>query len=126
MARLTRLVPVLTAVALLVLAVAPPARAQAPRRGGVFRVPVPEAPTLDPHQNAGFVAHLYATLGYGQLVGFPSRPEAQGGANHRILPDIAEKWEFPTPITRSSGTSPTRRTTSGCRWGRATSRTPPP
>ena len=30
---------------------------------------------------------------------FPSGPETQGGADHRILPDIAEKWESPTPTT---------------------------
>jgi hypothetical protein len=30
---------------------------------------------------------------------FPSGPETQGGADHRILPDIAEKWELPTPTT---------------------------
>lgn len=78
---------------------APAALAQTPKRGGVFRVPVPDAPTLDPHLNAGFVTHVYASLVYGQLVRFPSGPEAQGGADHRILPDIAERWEFATPTT---------------------------
>src|SRR5688572_15946625 len=96
MARLARLV---VAGVLLIVALAPPALAQAPRRGGIFRVPVPEAPTLDPHQNAGFVTQVYASLVYGQLVRFPSGPEAQGATDHRIFPDLAEKWEFPTPTT---------------------------
>ena len=99
MARLTRLVSVFIVCALVLAVAAPSALAQAPRRGGVFRVPVPEAPSLDPHQNAGFVTHVYATLVYGQLVRFPSGTEAQSGGDHRILPDIAEKWEFPTPTT---------------------------
>ena len=51
-------------------------------------MPVPEAPTLDPHQNAGFVTHLYATLVYGQLVRFPPGPRPRVGrssdpAGHR-------------------------------------------
>lgn len=36
---------------------------------------------------------------YGQLVRFPAGPEASGSGDHRILPDIAEKWEFPNPAT---------------------------
>src|SRR5262245_54818696 len=85
--------------AVLIAALGAPVRAQTPRRGGVFRVPVPEAPSLDPHQYAGFVTHVYASLVYGHLVRFPSGPEAQGSADHRIRPDIAEKWEFTTPTT---------------------------
>jgi peptide/nickel transport system substrate-binding protein len=99
MARRARLVSLLIGSVVLIATLAAPALAQTPRRGGVFRVPVPEAPTLDPHLNAGFVTHLYASPVYGQLVRFPSGPEAQGSADHRILPDIAEKWEFPTPTT---------------------------
>ena len=96
MARAIRLV----AIVLLVLAaVASVARADTPRRGGVFRVPVPEAPTLDPHQSAGFVPHLYASMVYSHLVRFPAGPEAQGPGDQRILPDLAEKWEFTTPTT---------------------------
>ena len=76
-----------------------PALAQTARRGGVFRVPVVDAPSLDPHQSAAFMTHVYASLVYGQLVRFPSGPEAQGPGDHRILPDLAEKWEFTTPTT---------------------------
>jgi peptide/nickel transport system substrate-binding protein len=72
---------------------------RAPKRGGVFRVPVPEAPTLDPHQNAGFVTQIYASLVYSNLVRFPAGPQAQGPSDYRILPDLAEKWEQTTPTT---------------------------
>jgi len=76
-----------------------PTLAQSPKRGGVFRVPVPDAPSLDPHQGGAFVTQIYASLVYNQLVRFPSGPEAQGPGDHRILPDLAEKWEFTTPTT---------------------------
>ena len=99
MARLTRLALELVASVLLLPVWAPAATAQTPKRGGVFRVPVPDAPTLDPHVNAGFVTQVYASLVYGQLVRFPSGPDARGSADHRILPDIAERWEVATPTT---------------------------
>jgi peptide/nickel transport system substrate-binding protein len=89
----------LVAATTLIASTAGPTLAQAPKRGGTFRVPVPEAPALDPHQNAGFVTHVYASLVYGQLVRFPSGAEAQGLADHRILPDLAEKWEQRSPTT---------------------------
>src|SRR5207248_11688920 len=81
------------------LIAAPAAEAQTPKRGGVFHVPTPEAPSLDPHLNAGFVTHLYATPVYGGLVRFPAGPEAKDSADHRILPDVAEKWEYTSPTT---------------------------
>src|SRR5204862_3905908 len=90
----------LLAAALLVIAGNVPAEAQTPKRGGVFHVPAPEPPTLDPHQNAGFATHLYASPVYGHLVRFPAGPEARDSADHRILPDIAAKWEYTTPATR--------------------------
>ena len=96
MARAIRLATIVLVVLAAAVAVA---RADTPRRGGVFRVPVPEAPTLDPHQSAGFVPHLYASMVYSHLVRFPSGPEAQGPGDQRILPDLAEKWEFTTPTT---------------------------
>ena len=99
MASMARRVTLGIGSAVLIAALAAPVQAQTPRRGGVFRVPVPEAPTLDPQQNAGFVTQVYASLVYGHLVRFPAGPEAQGGSDHRILPDIAEKWEFTTPTT---------------------------
>jgi len=86
-------------VAALVAAGAAPAAAQTPKRGGVFHVPAPEPPSLDPHQIAGFSTHLYASPVYGQLVRFPAGPEAKDSADHRIMPDIAEKWEYTTPTT---------------------------
>ena len=87
------------AAALAGLLAAVAAEAQAPKRGGVFRVPAPDAVSLDPHVGSGFTTHIYASLVYGQLVRFPAGPEASGSGDHRILPDIAEKWEFPNPTT---------------------------
>src|SRR5262245_33755363 len=99
MARSGRIALTLSTCALALAICAPAAWAQAPKRGGVFRVPVPDAPTLDPHLNGGFVTQVYASLVYAQLVRFPSGPDAQGSGDHRILSDIAERWEFPTPTT---------------------------
>ncbi|HXJ84769.1 MAG TPA: ABC transporter substrate-binding protein, partial [Candidatus Methylomirabilis sp.] len=85
-------------VALLFIATAP-AHGQTPKRGGVFRVPAPEAPTLDPHLNAGFVTQVYASLIYNGLVRLPAGPEMRDAGDHRILPDLAEKWEWTNPTT---------------------------
>ena len=95
---------VLSACALLLAAApalgqAPGLSSVTPKRGGVFRVPAPEAPTLDPHLNAGFVTHIYASLMYNCLVRLPAGPEIRGPGDHRILPDLAEKWEWTTPTT---------------------------
>src|SRR3954466_15493814 len=87
------------AAALLMGAGVAPAEAQTPKRGGVFHVPAPEPASLDPHQIAGFSTHLYASPVYGHLVRFPAGPEAKDAADHRILPDIVEKWEYTTPTT---------------------------
>ena len=98
MARRPPLVVVI-GVALTVVLLVAPAFAQTPKRGGTFRVPVPEASSLDPHQVTGFATHVYAGLVYSHLVRFPAGHEAQGPADHRILPDLAERWEQPTPTT---------------------------
>lgn len=96
MARTTRVATMLAGV-LLIATLTSAAGADVPRRGGVFRVPVPEAPSLDPHGTAGFVTHLYASMVYSGLVRFPAGPETQSATDQRILPDLAEKWEFTSP-----------------------------
>src|SRR2546430_17566366 len=94
-------------VAALVAAGAAPAAAQTPKRGGVFHVPAPEPPSLDPHQIAGFSTHLYASPVYGHLVRFPAGPAGKESTDHRIMPGIAEKWGYTTPaplgVTRRKG-----------------------
>ncbi len=97
MIRLTRLFPLVAFASALLLAA--PVLAQSPKRGGVFRVPAPDAVSLDPHQNPGFTTQIYASLVYSHLVRFPAGHEASGSSDHRILPDLAEKWEFPNPTT---------------------------
>ena len=94
-----RLVTVVVGVLVGVTFASARADAQTPKRGGVFRVPVPDAPGLDPHLSAGFVTHLYATMVYSGLVRLPAGPEAHSATDQRILPDLAEKWEFQTPTT---------------------------
>src|SRR5262249_43416353 len=85
--------------AAMIVVAAAPAHGQTPKRGGIFRVPAPEAPTLDPHLNAGFVTQVYASLVYGGLVRLPAGPEMRAPDDHRILPDVAEKWEWTSPTT---------------------------
>ncbi|HUO65595.1 MAG TPA: ABC transporter substrate-binding protein, partial [Terriglobales bacterium] len=69
-----------------------PAPAQEPKRGGVFRVAVQEAPGLDPHLTISFLSHSYVSLSYSLLVRFPNGPEQKHPADFSILPDLAEKW----------------------------------
>jgi peptide/nickel transport system substrate-binding protein len=84
--------------ALLATGTVSPAFAQSPKRGGVFRLPAPDAVSLDPH-DPGFTTQMYASLVYSHLVRFPAGPETTGSGDQRILPDLAEKWEFPSPNT---------------------------
>jgi peptide/nickel transport system substrate-binding protein len=74
------------------LVMAGPARAQEPKRGGVFRVAVQEAPGLDPHLTISFLSHSYVSLSYSLLVRFPNGPEQKHPADFSIVPDLAEKW----------------------------------
>jgi ABC-type transport system substrate-binding protein len=99
MTRSTRVLQATDFAGALVAAVASPTLAQSPRRGGVFRLPAPDAVSLDPHLIPGFTGQMYASLVYSHLVRFPAGPEATGSGDHRILPDLAEKWEFPTATT---------------------------
>ena len=95
----------LSACALLVAAASAlgqaPASPQPPaaegKRGGVFRAPAPDPPTLDPHLNATFSTHVYASLIYRGLVRFPAGPEIRAAGDARILPDVAEKWAWTNP-----------------------------
>jgi peptide/nickel transport system substrate-binding protein len=69
-----------TAVVLAVVATvtARSALAQTPKRGGVFRVPAPDAPALDPHANPFFLTQTYASLVYSHVVRFPREARAEG------------------------------------------------
>ena len=73
--------------------------AQPPRSGGVFRVGVPDPPALDPHQVVNFLPQTVASLAYGHLLRFPAGPEQTSSTDFRILPDLAEKWEYQNPTT---------------------------
>ncbi|MBI4610099.1 MAG: ABC transporter substrate-binding protein [Candidatus Rokubacteria bacterium] len=84
---------------LIVFLIAQPALAQQPKRGGVLRMAVREAPNLDPHLSVSFLTHSYISLAYSQLVRFPNGPEQKHPADFAIVPDLAEKWEYKTPTT---------------------------
>jgi peptide/nickel transport system substrate-binding protein len=85
--------------AIIAAVVAGPALAQTPKRGGVFRVPAPDAPALDPHANPFFLTQTYASLVYSHVVRFPAGPEQKSASDNRIVPDVAEKWEWTSPTT---------------------------
>ena len=76
-----------------------PASAQTPKRGGVFHVAAADPPGLDPHQLVNFIPQTVASLTYSHLVRFPAGPEQTSSTDFRILPDLAERWESPTPTT---------------------------
>jgi len=78
--------------ALVIVALATPAPAQTPKRGGVIRIAEREAPSLDPHLSISFLTHSYVSLSYSQLVRFPNGPEQKSPTDFSILPDLAEKW----------------------------------
>src|SRR5207244_1116307 len=77
---------------LVIVALATPAPAQTPKRGGVIRIAEREAPGLDPHLSISFLTHSYVSLSYSQLVRFPNGPEQKSPTDFSILPDLAEKW----------------------------------
>ena len=54
------------------------------KRGGVFRAPAPDPPTLDPHLNATFSTHVYASLVYSGLVRFPAGPEIRAAGDAQM------------------------------------------
>ncbi len=45
------------------------------------------------------MTQVYASLIYSNLVRLPAGPEMRGPGDNRILPDIAEKWEWTNPTT---------------------------
>ena len=73
--------------------------AQQPRPGGVFRIGMPDPPALDPHLVVNFLPQTVASLAYGHLLRFPAGPEQTSPTDFRILPDLAEKWEYKDSTT---------------------------
>ena len=83
---------------LLVATPGSPTQAQSPKRGGVFRVPAPDAPNLDPHR-PGFTHSDVREPRRQPARPLPRRPGADGSGDHHIVPDLAEKWEYTNPTT---------------------------
>src|SRR6266850_1960682 len=94
----TRL-PIALMIVLAVLASPIGASAQQPKSGGVFRIGIPDPPALDPHQVVNFLPQTVASLAYSHLLRFPAGPEQSSSTDFRILPDLAEKWEYQNPTT---------------------------
>jgi peptide/nickel transport system substrate-binding protein len=72
------------------------ARAQAPKRGGVFRFPGFDPPNFDPHQNVHWWTFIYLSLTHSGLV------RHKAGATPGSLPiegDLAESWDRPNDTT---------------------------
>lgn len=79
--------------ALLVVALALPAPAQAPKRGGVLRThPLSAPPSLSPHEESTVAAVQAASPCYNNLVYFdPARKQESADT---IIPELAEKWSW--------------------------------
>jgi peptide/nickel transport system substrate-binding protein len=75
----------------------PPVLAQQPKRGGVLRIADREAPNLDPHLNISFLTHSWSSMIYSQLVRYAHGPEQKHSTDFTVVPDLAEKWDQPTP-----------------------------
>ncbi len=95
---MTRRIVLVSLLTLAILTSSIDASAQ-PRPGGVFRIGVPDPPALDPHLVVNFLPQTVASLAYGHLLRFPAGPEQTSPTDLRILPDLAEKWEYQNPTT---------------------------
>jgi len=92
-----RLAVVLTVISLVVAWTAPVVDAQQPKRGGILRIADREAPNLDPHLNISFLTHSWNSMIYSQLVRYAHGPEQKHSTDFTIVPDLAEKWDQPSP-----------------------------
>ena len=80
------------------LAAPAPVRAQAPKRGGVFRFPGFDPPNFDPHQSVHWWTFIYTSLTHGGLVRHKAGPSVQPGT-FPVEPHLAESWEQPNDTT---------------------------
>ncbi|MET0851758.1 MAG: ABC transporter substrate-binding protein [Candidatus Rokuibacteriota bacterium] len=74
------------------------AGAQAPKRGGVFRLAGFDPPHFDPHQTPHWWTFIYLSLTHSSLLRHKAGPQVVPGT----LPvegDLAESWERPTETT---------------------------
>ena len=96
---MTRRMVLMTMLVLALLTSSVDVWAQQPKPGGVFRIGVPDPPALDPHLVVNFLPQTVASLAYGHLLRFPAGPEQTSPTDFRILPDLAEKWEYKDSTT---------------------------
>ena len=74
------------------------AEAQAPKRGGTFRLPGFDPPHFDPHQTPHWWTFIYTSLTHGGLVRHKAGPGVTPGTLP-IEPHLAESWERPNDTT---------------------------
>jgi peptide/nickel transport system substrate-binding protein len=74
------------------------ADAQAPKRGGVFRLAGFDPPHFDPHQTPHWWTFIYLSLTHSSLMRHKAGPQVVPGTLP-IEGDLAESWERPTETT---------------------------
>jgi len=81
------------------LAAPRPAAAQAPKRGGVFRIPAILDPVgFDPHQTISFTTMTQLSFAYSRLMKVKAGPGVRPGT-YPLEPDLAESWTQPNERT---------------------------
>ena len=77
----------------------PPAEAQAPKRGGVFRICATLDPVgFDPQQTISFATMTMLSLTHSRLMKVKAGPAVRPGT-YPIEPDVAESWTQPSETT---------------------------
>src|SRR5262245_22179963 len=75
-----------------------PARAQTPRRGGVFRISAGDPSHFDPHLTVGWATHIALSFTHSRLLKYKAGPSVTPGT-FPIEGDLAESWAQTTNTT---------------------------
>ena len=86
-----------------------PARAQTPRRGGVFRISMGDPAHFDPHLTVGWSTHIALSFTHSRLLKHKAGPSVVPGS-FPIEGDLAESW------AQTSDTTYVFRVRRGVRW----------
>jgi ABC-type transport system substrate-binding protein len=73
------------------VSVAIPARAQTPRRGGVFRISAGDPSHFDPHLTVGWSTHIALSFTHSRLLKHKAGPSVVPGT-FPLEGDLAESW----------------------------------
>ena len=72
--------------------------AQAPRRGGVFRLPLGQPPMFDHQLTVNWGTQIAVSFTHSRLVKVKAGPSVTPGT-FPLEPDVAESWSQPTETT---------------------------